>query len=341
MAFVDMITELVGEMNLPEPFVETRLNEALRAIYEDPAQRMWSFQIRTGGWLTPGLLFATGLSGALQSMGIIMTKVGSDQVVGDALASAAWSNYVAPPFLTELQIRSPWYALYDIVGFDQDPNTNIVTLTLDRPWMEPDGEQPYMMYQAYFPAPVADWKRFFEVRDTSNNAWLDYWSYSQRDLSVLDAQRVQFDMPSFVVFHDCDHRPNSATYGFPRFELWPNPLSQLPYSFTYLRMGDLLVEQTDMVPEPLSEEMVKWKARESLYLFKEAQKGDGMARGSGADWRFLAGAAAAEYQRVRDRIGKRDTDIVDMYLTRMNRGVAGSRCEPFTNVLGQVNLGSW
>ncbi len=183
-----MSFQLAGEIGVPMPLARTFINEALGAIYDE---MLWSFQMREGGWLTPGLLFSTGT----QSAGTITTTAQGSTIVGDATAAAAWVAYSGLPLLTQCQIRSPFYSLYNIVAFD-----NVNTFTIDRPWMEPPGAaQQYMIYQAYFAPPVADFKRFFEIRDTSLNNPMDYWTYSRKDLAIKDPQRVVFNNPSYVV----------------------------------------------------------------------------------------------------------------------------------------------
>jgi hypothetical protein len=362
MAFEDLWFEISGEMDVPAPFAQTKLNEALGQIYDDEEQQMWSFQLKEDGWLTPGLMFASGWPGGwrrespswMVSDGMIHVRPYSNEVHGDERAAKAWRDKpFGRPFLTELQIRSPFFSLYDIIHFDGDD-----TLILDRPWMEPepwgpfwrpgehwhDRPQPYMIYQAYFPTPVADFKRFFEIRDTMNAGQIDYWSYSQRDLTRIDPQRTIFDMPAFAVFFDWDERGKgtefeSATIDHPRYELWPNPLSTMPYTFSYLRRGPMLVYPHDTIPAPLTEDMLKWRTREAMYLYKESQRGETLQRGSGADWKFLAQSAAAEYKAARNRIGKRDVALVDLFFTRFRRYPRS--CEPFANILGQLNVGGW
>lgn len=370
MAFADMTFELVGELDLPVPFVQTKLKEGLGQIYDDAQQQMWSFQVREAdNWLAPGLMFASGWPSRqphkrpdvfARSRGFIFATPYSNKIRGDEEAAEAWRHHkLNRPFLTELQIRSPFFSLYNIIHFDGDR-----TLTLDRPWLEPEPgtlgdvfgnwewddtweyhRQPYMMYQAYFPTPVQDFKRFLEIKDVLNAGIIDYWSYSQRDLSVLDPQRVIFDLPAYAVFRGWDERGRgtefeSATLGFPLYELWPHPLMRWSYTFSSLRRGPMLEEPHDTLPAPLTEDMLKSKTRVSLYLFKMSQKGETLQRGSGADWQFLAQAAEAEYKAARDRIGKRDVAIIDLYFERFVRNAVG-RNGPFATVLGQLNIGGW
>jgi hypothetical protein len=101
---------------LPDGYAKTLLDEALGHIEDE---QMWSFQLKESGWLTPGLLFNSGSgAGPGTSAGKVTFTAYSDQVVGDATASAAWQAYVAPPLLTECQFRSPYYSLYNIIAYD-------------------------------------------------------------------------------------------------------------------------------------------------------------------------------------------------------------------------------
>lgn len=345
MAFANMAFEVTGEIpGLPFPLAQTKLNEALGLIYD---AQLWSFQMLENGWLTPGLLFPA--TGGSQSSGTITTKAYNNQVIGDAVASAAWATYNSAgnlPLLTQVQIRSPYYSLYNIIGYDTTTNPPFGTFTLDRPWLEPPGAlQAYMVYQAYFPVPVSDFKRFFEIRDTTNAAPLDYWTMSRKDLAIEDPQRTNFDQPAFVVPFEVDNRGAgtvnaSATLGNMLYELWPHPLSILPYTFSYLRRGPQLVLPSDTVPYPLTEELVKFRAKEISCLWKEAQKGEGIKRGSGADWRFLSEVNAAEYKRCLKPISDRDRDMAELYFTRFVRDAAiGWYGQPFATINGGLNVG--
>jgi hypothetical protein len=332
MPFANMAFEIAGETGIPIPLAQTKTNEALGEIYDF---QQWSFQLRESGWLSPGLLFQSGS----QSAGTITVAAYSTSIVGDATAAAAWLAYFNAgtlPLLTSFQIRTPYYSLYNIVAYD-----GVNTFTIDRPWMEPSGSgQAYMVYQAYFPAPVIDFKKFIEIRDTTNSAPLDYWTKSRVDLSIEDPQRTVFNQPAFVCPYEVDNRAGSATLGYMLFELWPHPLSVLPYTMSYERRGNLLVLPSDTIPPPLTEDMVKWKTKETVYLWKESQKGDGVARGSGADWKFLAEAANVKYEKLRKPIAARDRDLVELYFRRFVRDAAiGYYGEPFANINGGLNVG--
>lgn len=325
---------------LPDSYAVTLLNEALGLIQDD---NLWSFQLRESNWLTPGLLF-TGNPGT--STGTITATAGQSFVTGNASASAAWAAYVAGgnnPFLTQCQIRSPYYSLYNIIGYDTTSHAPFGTFTLDRPWGEPSGAgQSYMVYQAYFAVPVQDFKRFISARDTRNNAPMDFWSKTQKDLSFQDPQRTIFNNPAFFVPYEVDARVGSSTLGFMLYELWPHPLSVLPYTFSYVRRGPQLVNRTDMVPYPLTEELLLWRAKECASLFKESNKGEDVARGSGADWRYLSEACHVEYQRRLKPIRMLDDAIVNLYTDKFRRyGDGYGTGAPFATINGGLNVGRW
>lgn len=335
MALAQMAFSLTGQVpGMEMPLAITTINEALGYIYDF---QIWSFQFKEDGWFTPGLQFQGSAFG--QSLGTITATRFTTMVVGDATAAAAWLAYSLAgtlPVLTSFQIRSPYYSLYNIIAYD-----GINTFTLDRPWMEPDGAGlTYMIYQAYFPVPVTDFKRFLEIRDTTNAAPINYAKYSRRDLSVRDPQRTVFNLPAYAVPYEPDARVGSPTLGNMLYELWGHPLSQLPYTFSYLRRGALLLLPTDTVPYPLTEELVMWRAKEVAYLWKESQKGEGIQRGAGADWRFLSERADTEYKKALKIISDRDRDMVMAYFTRLYPGAEmGFFGEPFATINSQLNVG--
>ncbi len=211
-------------------------------------------------------------------------------------------------------------------------------LNINRPWLDPaQTNGNYLIYQAYYPAP-AGFKRMWAVRDVTNNNSMDFWSKTQVDLANDDPQRTIFDQPYFVVPYDQDTRPGSATYGQLRYELWPHPISQLPYPFTAQCNWPALSLPTDTLPYPLTEEIVKFRTLEQIALWKESQKGDEQERGSGANWQFLTAANRAEYKDDLRNIRIMDRQLVELYFAKAQR-VPPFFGEPFATVNGSVNVG--
>ena len=219
--------------------------------------------------------------------------------------------------------------------------TLVATIQIDRPWMEPPQVNGnYAIYQAYYAAPP-NFKRWFNIRDTTNNATMDWWSYTQVNLSEEDPQREIFDQPEYVVPYQMDTRPGSTTYGQMLFELWPHPITQLPYTVACQCNWPLLQNPNDIVPYPLTDELVKERAYEMVALWKESQKGDEMERGSGANWQFLVKAHHEEYKDLLRQARIMDRHLMELYFTRARQDVPFNAGEPFTNTNGTGNVGYW
>jgi len=188
---------------------------------------------------------------------------------------------------------------------------------------------------------VADFRKFVEVRDTTFDEPVDFWSYSRDDLAQIDPQRLVFgpSVPTYLVPHDQDQRAGSATLGFIRYEVWPHNLSHMPYSFGYDRRGALLVNLADTTPYPITEEALMWRAKEVLYQFKEAQKGEDVQRGAGANWLLLAELASAEYKEALKYVRAIDANLHKKFFTR-KRQITERRMDGYsTPRLGQLNVG--
>lgn len=216
--------------------------------------------------------------------------------------------------------------------------TNNAIILLDRPWMEPaQVEASYMAYQAYFPVP-AGFKRWFALRDTTNNNNMDWWTKTQVDLANDDAERTIFDQPYYVVPFQIDNRQGSATLGQMLYELWPHPITELPYTFHCQANWPPLVNSQDTIPYPLTEELVKMRSYEMIALWKEMQKGDEMERGSGTNWPFIAKAYREEYNDRLKECRIMDRHLVDLYFTKA-RTTPPYGGEPYSTVKGQLNVG--
>jgi hypothetical protein len=216
--------------------------------------------------------------------------------------------------------------------------TLIATITIDRPWMEPSQENSgYLVYQAYYAAPPG-FKRWYQITDYTNNDIMDFWTFNQVSLAQEDPQRTEFEQPEYVVPFGIDNRPGSATSGQFLFELWSHPISQLPYTFNCQCNWPALVNPTDTVPYPLTEEVVKFRTYQEIALWKESQRGDEMERGSGANWQFLWKAHQEEYKDDLRQIRIMDRHLVDLYFqkARINQPYGG---QPFMNTSNTANVG--
>ena len=409
MSLGTMIQSLLGTIpGSNYGLVKTSINEAFRKIQDE---NVWSFQLKTGGWLTPSLL--GGPNTSFLSPGTITVVPFTTTITGDAVATAAWTaNVPYPPLLTQQQIRVPYFDIYNIIALGNngtvasatvstagasqtpgtytvpvlDPDTGaggtvsitvdangtvtktpvllnagsnyttpyitfsaggtpatfavtlIATLTIDRPWTAPPAQSSnYMIYQSLYPAP-AGFKKWFYISDVQNNFGMDWWTKTESDLANDDPERTIFDQPYYVCAWGPDNRPGSATAGQMMYELWPSPISVLTYSFGCLCNYPPLVNNTDTIPYPLNDEIVKWRAREILCQWKEGMKGDNLERGSGANWQFLSKAAHEEYKELLKQARIMDSNLVSLYYTK-SRQLPPFGGEPFSSPNGNTNIG--
>lgn len=294
---------------------------------------------QTPGTYTVAVLDATG-PGSGGSVQVIVGLNGT--VTSPPSVIAAGSNYADPYFTFS---RGGTAATFQVFQ-------NLV-LTLDRPWLEPTSGpgQPYMIYQAYFVAPCKDFHKFIEVRDTTNSSPLDFWTMTQAELAIRDPQRTWFMDPAYVVPAGFDYRPNTSTPGFPMFELWPQQLDYLPYSFSYRRKGvpgydagvpETFQEfQTYQLPQPITETLLGYKTKEVLYRYKEAQKDKEQARGSSANWLLLAQSEKKEYEACLEKLIAIDLNLNGEAFTRLPSSSNTMDGAPYSNQLGQLNVGGY
>jgi hypothetical protein len=321
MAFENMASKLVGWVpRLAKSEAYNIVNDAWMDIRND---RTWSFQLGEDGVATPNVV----------TTGTFTVTQGLATVTADAAASTAITG-LANPLLTQRQFRIQGYSIYSIISASY-ANPAAVVLTLDRPYADPSGASlAYQIYQAYYPAPVADFKRYIDWRDMVNGEWLDVHS-TRREVNLGDPQRLYYTFPHWVLGFGEDQRVGSATLSYPWHELYPNPLQNISYMRWWLRTGADLVLPSDTLPYPMTEKMVSARARMLAYQWAEGNRDPTIPRGQAADYKFLYQAAGAEYALELKLIGKKDRDIVDLYLARLARNNAVRKLPYYSTLLGR------
>lgn len=330
MSYLSMATAIQGDVpQIARKQAQIALSEALTKIYND---RSWSFQTAFSGWL-PGKV--------LLNAGTYTVTPYSPTIIADATATAAIAAMTGRPFITELQYRDPQRMFYSIVGYDTTTNAPFATLTLDRPWMEPTSGagQPYMIYQALFVVPVSNFRQFNAMWNTTTAQPMNFSQKSQLDLAVSYPQRLVFGDPYYAISWGADTRPGSSTAGYRMYELFPHVLNLEPVSFEYEYDGPLLVNPTDTVPYPLTEELLKWRGKECLYDWCEANKGKHKELQE-TNWEYLSGKAHAQYEENLSKITAVDANLrTDLIVqTPLTGGYYG---QPYSTRTGGVNIGSY
>ncbi len=339
------LSTMIGEMRGTVPNYSAALARThLRNAWSDVRNESgWSFQVGNTGYTVPGLLNA----------GSVTTTLGSEFVTGDAAASAAWLTTSNPTsLLTQRQFRVGAGTIYNIISADfTDPNAAI--LTLDRPWIDATvltapwitTGQGYSIYQPYIVAPVKTfqgWEYFMDVRNVIHldvNNTRGIWE----KVNGADPQRQIFSNPGNVIPHGVDTRQGSATFGYPMYELYPQPQSIFVYQVGYSWEGPELtdVPSQSAVPYPITEHLIKTAARIKAYEFAEANKNAANPRGAGADYRFLMQSAQAQYKDQLKDVRSTDRDVYDSWSRQMQRftniGVIAT-FDPATGTVASRNL---
>lgn len=328
------LTKLPGQTSLAR--AQTAVRRALEAIYD---QVDWSFQKGFAGWLAPGMVF--------NGIGTFTTTQYSNQVIANATATAALQAYTGQPLITQLQYRNPAFAIYDIVGYDYNTiNPGFVTLTLDRPWMEPGNGtgQPYYIYQHYFVSPVQDFRKWIAIQDFTNDQPMDFWSLTRADLAEIDPQRQDQSIPTNVVPAGIDQRAGSSTYGWKRFELYPWQGNLCPYTLSYRRRGQLpqvLSDWMSMYPEaPITDNMVEFKAKEILLQDKAAEMEE-KTPGSGRGMMMLAEIAKKQYYEYFGQVLSIDLNLDGENMTRVHQPGKWQGNQSYATLGGKLNLGGY
>lgn len=275
----------------------------------------WSFQLFSGGFGTPGLTNA----------GSVTVTYGSDQVVGDAAASAAWAAASIPnSLLTQQQFRVNVGTIYNIIAYD-----GVSTLTLDRPYYDKTigygafPGQNYSIYQPYIVAPYEDFLTWESVVDINNaidlcaNGAKKFRDYADN----FDPQRQIFSNPGSLIAYGTDQRLGSATFGYRMYELYPQPQAQYSYSTWGTRLGAELEGLSDTLPYPITEHVVKTLARVKAYEWYLMNRDKRDPRGPQNDSaiQFAMGAAAKEGASQLKELRNQDRDAVDLWNSVMSR----------------------
>jgi hypothetical protein len=324
----DMVFELTGAVpGFDAAFARTKIREAWHEIRK---LRGWSFQNAQGGFSsTPSI-----------AGGTVSLTYGGTTVTADGTAAVLWANGSQfGSLLSQRQFRIGGGSIYDIVAYNQGAGT----ITLNRPYTDPlptPTGNSYLLYQPYYTTPVKDFIRWLGVFDMTNVRWIDILgNYEQRtNVNINDPQRQIYANPLSLLPIGTDMRPGTATPGWLREELYPQPTSQYGYMTWYEWSGPDLVNLSDTLPFPITENLVKTKARIGAYEWAESNKNPGNPRGSGANFSFLMEAANAEYKDLLQGIRVEDRERIDMFNRTMSRIGSPMPFSTYNNSTGVLSV---
>lgn len=333
MALIDMTSELTEIVPAMSRVRAKRLINRAYKIVQDSC--LWSFQLNQGGFSTPEV--TTG--------GTISCVLGQSTVTGDATASAAWLALPSYWMPTLQQIRAQGFSIYSIISMDST-NPAAVVLTLDRPFVDPlpfFTGVGYQMFQAYIPAPIR-FKRWLTIADMFNCWALDIWT-PRRTIDLADPARLYTSNPSIALGLGQDRRGAgtiyaSATIGQQLYELYPNPQTEISYQTYYVAEAPYLVNNSDILPYPIDEELVTQKALTWAYRDAEGRKDIMAAKGAGANFLALKKDSEADFLARLKTLRLLDRDVVNSYMADMKSAMSGFRGMPYYNPLSRTaNMG--
>jgi hypothetical protein len=328
MSLATMIAEQRGAVpGYSALLARTHLREAWRDIRN---LRGWSFQLGTGGFSTPGLV----------SQGTVTVALGGNTVTGDAVASAVWATTSNPAsLLTQRQFRVGQGTIYNIIAYNVVGGFGV--LTLDRPYIDTSYGTGlgYSIYGCYYAVPVADFEAWESVLDVNNVIWLnvDPTRKGVEKINQADPQRQIFSNPISVIPHGTDQRPGSATFGYMVYELYPQPQDQYAYQTWFSRAGADLTLPTDTPPFPITEHLIKTKARVKAYEWLIVKLTAANPEHNTSGIQFSLGEAQAEYKAELAELRSMDRDRVDMWYSQMTRQVATGVVATFNPSTGMLN----
>ena len=323
--FKELYRELGGVVpKIPRQLCKTLIN---RAWGNFRRQNLWSWLLFDANWFSPSPV----------NSGTVTTVQGQNTVTFDATATAAINAIgLLPSPVTARQFRIGVNPIYNIWQWDAVAGV----ATLDRLYSEVSGAgASFNIFQSYFPAPFQDFKRFETVKDMVNNFCLDC-TKDRAWVDQRDAQRQWgWGWPTHVVPYGTDKNPASPTLGWPLFELWGQPQSNLPYALYGERKGTDLVDDSDELPNGIGSDVIIAKAKPYAYEWAESNpSSDPKVRAP--NYSALAAGANAEYLRLYREYRKEDREFVDNWFVNRVPAQGTGRMVPFYNaVTGMANPG--
>ena len=321
---IDMVSEITDLVPaLSRVRSRSLINRAFKIVQDS---MLWSFQLQQGGFSTPNI--STG--------GSCTFALGSNQVIGDAAASAQW---LALPFYwspTTQQIRAQGYSVYSIIAMDTT-NPAAIVLTLDRNFIDPlpfYTGVAYQMYGAYIPAPVG-FKRWLNVADMFDQWSMDIWT-GRRSQDLVDPSRQIASNPYRMLPLGTDRRgagtsTPSATLNQQLYELYPYPTTKIAYQWYAVVEWPYLANNSDMLPSQISEEVVTQKALTWAYRDAESRKDIMAAKGAGGNYLGLKKESETDFLTRLKTLRLLDRDAVDSFSVDMRAAMSRMTVGPWYN----------
>lgn len=283
--------DLWNELKTYVPKLDITLGEKLvnRAWRDIQETRFWSFLLSETAISVPQVL----------STGTVTTTLGSDIVVGDATADAAWAA-IGMPAIAARQFRVSYGPIYSIVDYTS-PN-----LQLNRVYGETSvAGQTYLIYQCYYPEPASNFLRWVSVVDPVDGYKLAT-GRTKAELDLRDPLRGAVAQPYVIANYKWD-----ATNTRHMFELYPHPTVQRVYPALYQTRGVDFTADTDELPIAIPVEVLLNRAKYYVYEWALANQAHHPEL-RGVNWQYLRQSANEDYRKDLAKAMKQDEEIFQM-----------------------------
>lgn len=311
--FKDLYLELTGTFpDLPIQQAKRFINRAQRDAFD-----AWNWSFLAG----EGLL---NIPAAVDAGTVTLTQ-GSQLVVGDATAAAAWNALGSFIPITDRAFKFGTDQPYQILAYD-----GVDTAYIDRIWPNATvAGETYSLYRPYYTPPETDFNRWISVVDT-NDSWNLISGKKKEWLDWIDPQRDTIGGPAqFIAFFRLQRAQTITAFGAltsdvttttkQLFELWPAPTEVMSLTAYYKKRGADLSADTD---ESLFEDSVLIpRALVHSYRFVQAnQVRFAKTVGAKVNWAEMKLDAERSYMRELGNAIKRDDNINLASLPFSNRG---------------------
>lgn len=310
MSFADLASELAGTVpGLSPVLAETYITRAWQDVC---AARLWAFLHRE---------IAIPLPTQVTTGTVTATQFSSSITCNAAATTALTPLLTATPPLTRRQIRVQGQSLYSITAAAGSP----LVLTLGRVFQEASGAgQAYQVYQAYLPAPAADFLRWESLEDFANGYALtgDRLTRSRAEFDRRDPQRQSQGLAYLLGQNRSDAVPALL------WELWPHPTAGQTFLATYRSKGTTpdFTDTASAPPPTVPDGLITIRALGwYVYPWIQANRG-GFPRYARTDFLSLIQDAKNQYRMLLTDAKRVDDE--QSLQTVYNRGVRGRGARP-------------
>ena len=297
-SFGDLWNELTAQVRVLDPLAAKKFIN--RAWIDIGQSYEWSW-LRALGVITAPAVISTG-------------TIATTQFSRDVTFSAA-----AATVLDAVTLDIPLGTRQLKVG--GGPSYNIATYTPGgAATLDPNGPSfqestvtagTYQVLKAYYAPPATDFARFISVRDPISGYYLRFGpKWTQERLDRVDPLRSNGGQPLAIcnLYTERTIAATGETSAYtPKFEIWPNPTQARSFEVSYRRRTTDFVNDDDLVPDILGDEIILTRAKLLAYEWAEANKANEPLL-MASNWFNLIGLANAEYKEMLKTAIKEDRE---------------------------------